>query len=182
MLQPTCRSRFLHSWIAATWVAAGVGLALCIYGWRAAALARLRHVAAGVAVGGFLLLAGPRAGCGHAFEGGLDRAQRCVLPLAEDLLPQLDGTRRVAILSRHGLRFFMSWSYQERCRQTERIVGEAYQLPAEAAELEPWAERMQCDAIVWIDVAADSPLYFPSRDLRRWPRAGVAGAAGELPR
>jgi hypothetical protein len=167
MLQPTCRSRFLHSWIAATWVTAGVGLALCVYGWRATALRRLRHLAAGIAVGGLLLLAVPSAvQRGHAYEGGLDRADRCVLPLAEDLLPQLDGSRRVAILSQHGLRFFMSWTYQERCRQTERVIGEAYQLPAEPAELGPWAERMQCDAVVWIDVAADSPLCFPSGDAR----------------
>lgn len=165
MVQPTCRSRFLHSWIAATWVAAGVGLTLCMYGWRASAVGWLRHTSAGVAVGALLLLAGPRAlQRGHAVEGGLDSAQRCVLPLADDLLPRLDGTRRVAILSRHGLRFFMSWTYQERCRQTERIVGEAYQLPAEPAELGSWAERTHCDAVVWIDVADNSPLYFPSRD------------------
>ncbi len=167
MLQPTCRSRFLHSWIAATWVAAGIGLSLCIYGWRAGAMRRLRHATAGLVVGALLLLAGPSAlERGHAVEGGLDPAQRCVLPLADDLLPRLNGTRRVAILSRHGLRFFMSWTYQERCRQTERVVGEAYQLPAEPAALGPWAERTQCDSVVWIDVAADSPVYFPSRDPR----------------
>jgi hypothetical protein len=167
MLQPTCRSRFLHSWIAATWVTAGVGLALCIYGWRTGAIGRLRHLTAGAVVGALLLLAGPSAlERGHAFEGGLDPAQRCMLPLADDILPKLDGARRVAILSRHGLRFFMSWTYQERCRQTERIVGEAYEMPAEPAQLGPWAERTQCDAVVWIDAAPDSPIYFPGRDRR----------------
>jgi hypothetical protein len=167
MLQPTCRSRFLHSWIAATWVTAGVGLALCIYGWRSGAIGRLRHLTAGAILGALLLLVGPSVlERGHAFEGGLDPAHRSVLPVAEDILPQLDGARRVAILSRHGLRFFMSWTYQERCRQTERIVGEAYQLPVAPAELASWAEQTQCDAVVWIDAGADSPIYFASRDRR----------------
>jgi hypothetical protein len=163
MLQPTCRSRFLHSWIAATWVTAGVGLALCIHGWRWSTLGQ--RVASGAVIGGLLMLAVPLAlERGHAVEGGLDPAQRCMLSLAEDILPQLDGSRRVAMLSRHGLRFFLSWTYQERCRQTERIVGEAYQLPADPAQLQSWADRMQCDAVVWIDIAPDSPLFFPSRD------------------
>ncbi len=165
MLQPTCRSRFLHSWIAATWVTAGVGLALCIYGWRPGVCGRLRHVAAGLTVGGLMLLAGPRAlGPGHAFEGGPDAQHRCVLPVAEELLPQLDGARRVAILSSNSLRFFMSWTYQERCQRTERIVGEVYHLPADSAAFEPWAERNECDAVVWIDAVPGSLLYFPCMD------------------
>ncbi|HVS38713.1 MAG TPA: hypothetical protein VMS17_24365 [Gemmataceae bacterium] len=163
LLQPTCRSRFLHSWIAATWAAAGVGLALTIYGWRSRPPGRLRHAAAGAALTSLILLAGPNAlGPGRAAEGGPDPEHRCVLPIADELMPRLDGSRRVAILSNNSLRFFVSWTHQEYVRRTETVVGEVYQLPDDAAAFEPWAERNQCDAVAWIDVAPGSLLYFPS--------------------
>jgi hypothetical protein len=164
-LQATCRSRFLHSWIAATWVTAGVGLALCIYGWRPGSVGRLRHVVAGLALGVVLLRAAPNAfGPGHAFEGGPEPQRACILPVAKELLPRLDGARRVAIVSTHSLTFFASWTDQERSRQTERVIGAVYQLPADPAEFAAWAERTRCDAIVWIDAAPASPLYLPSLD------------------
>jgi hypothetical protein len=162
LMQPTCRSRFLHSWIAMSWVTAGLGLALCIYGWRADWMRSLRDVAAGVAVGLLLLAAAPSAiGPGRALEGGPHAGLSCVLPVAESLLPQLDGDRRVAILSDSALRFFVSWTHQERCRRTERVIGEVYLLPSDPAEFERWAAKTQCDAVVWIDVPEESPLWFP---------------------
>jgi hypothetical protein len=165
LLQPTCRSRFLHSWIAMTWVTAGLGLAMCLYGWRPGWLPRARHAVAVAIVTVLLVLAGPSAvGPGHSLEGGPHAGLRCVLPLAETLLPQLDGDRRVAILSDSALRFFVSWTHQERCRRTERVIGEVYLLPSDPGEFERWAARVECDAVVWIDVPQESPLWFPCTD------------------
>jgi hypothetical protein len=162
-LQSTCRSRFLHSWIAATWVTAGVGAALCVVGGQPGAISGVRRWAGGLTLTALLMVAAPAAlGPGHAFEGGPDAQHRCVLRVADELLPQLDGARRVAILSTHSLRFFVSWTYQERRGRTERIIGEEYQLPADPAAFAPWADRAECDAVVWIDAAPDSLLYFPS--------------------
>jgi hypothetical protein len=113
-----------------------------------------------VAVGLLALLCGPRAlGPGSASIGGPDCSKPCVLPLAERLLPELDGSRRVAILSNNPMRFFAMWTYQERCQRTERVVGELYMLPADATQFETWANGTECDAVVWIDVPPASPLY-----------------------
>ena len=181
MMQPACHGRFLHSWVAATWVAAGVGLATSLYGWRAGQLQRLRHVVAVLVIGVLAVLAGPRAlGPGHATEGGTDAAHRCVLPVAEELWPRLDGVRRVAILSTNALRFFACWTYEEHCRRTERVLGEVHQLPDEPDEFAPWADRTKCDAVVWIEAAPDSLLFFPNCDpaADRVPAADGRGRRG----
>ena len=61
LLQPTCRDRFVHSWWAAVWVAAGIGLACLLYGWLPNRGRAVRHALALAALGVLVVLWGPAA-------------------------------------------------------------------------------------------------------------------------
>ncbi len=160
LLQPCCRSRFVHSWVALLWVAAGAGLAGAVPGWGTR-LGRRTGQALAAGVGGVLLILCVPAALspGHAPEGGIQPTVPSALALAERYLPPLAGTRRVVIASNLPLKFFAMWTYQERFRRTERVITEVSNLPADPQSFGQWAERSQCDAVVWIDVSPHSIYY-----------------------
>jgi hypothetical protein len=160
--QPTCRSRFLHSWLAVVWVAAGVGLASAIYAWRPHRALVVRHGIAIVALAILAIVCGRSATApGHAPEGGVNRAMPSALELAEGFLPDVQDSRRVAVISNHSLKFFAMWTYQERYRNTERVLTDVDALPVDGSSFAAWADRHRCDAVVWIDVPQGSVFYAP---------------------
>lgn len=161
LLQPTGRGRFLHSWWAVVWVAAGVGLAGVVFGFRKGRVTYLECGVGAAALAGLAVVSGaPDPGRGHALEGGLRPAAPCVLQVSDTYLPHLAGARRVAIFSNDPNKFFVRWTYQDVYRETERVIVDPELLPA-AAHFAEWADREQCDAVVWIHMAKGSVFFEP---------------------
>jgi hypothetical protein len=159
LLQPTGRGRFLHSWLAVTWVAAGVGLAGVVFAFRRGALTLPERLAGLAAAIGFAVVCGPTAlQPGHSREGGRRPAAPCTLQVSDAYLPHLEGARRVAIFSPAPNKFFLQWTYQDVYHRTEAVIVDPDRLPS-AAQLAEWADREQCDAVVWVDIPRGSTFF-----------------------
>jgi hypothetical protein len=161
LLQPTCRGRFLHSWVAVVWVASGAALA-ALHGGVPGLLRNLRHTCLTLVVAVLLLVCVPSALIpGHALEGGTNPEVSCALDLPNRFLPQLSSARRVAVISNHPLKFFAMWTYQERFLRTERVIAEPDTIPVEHTAFAIWADMQKCDAVLLINVSAASSFYAP---------------------
>ncbi|HVK12298.1 MAG TPA: glycosyltransferase family 39 protein [Gemmataceae bacterium] len=159
LLQPTGRGRFLHSWVAVGWVAAGVGLAGVVFAFRRGPLTTVERVAGVFVAVPFAILCGASAlRPGRALEGGVRPAAPCVLQVSDEYLPRLDGARRVAMFSQAPNKFFLQWTYQDVYRRTERVIVDPDRLPA-AEQFAEWADREQVDAVVWLDLPRGSPFF-----------------------
>lgn len=163
---PNRKSRFLHSWLPVTWVLAGVGVAQ---------LARLRLLTkkgdalrpwlAGVAALGVIVAHAPGfTKPGRAPEGGVRQDRASLLEVAEAYLPELEGSKRVAILCNVPLKFFSEWTYLQRYGGTRNVVTElnGYD-PQRTAwteeQLTQWFGSLKQDRIVLFDVPPKSYFY-----------------------
>ncbi len=199
MSHPTLRSRFLHSWIAVLWVLAGVGVAQ---------LLQLRWIAdwparkLGVTVALVALLVGAQALAlaqpGRSPEGGPRKTDLFVLDLFRPVLPQLDGSRQVVMLSNVPLKFLSAWTFLQRAGVQGRLEtdlrGFGPDPDGNRPVFERWLQTTRCDALVFIDLPPGSPFaecdLFPGykrvpewmqeqkvfREVRRWtfPQYGDA--------
>jgi hypothetical protein len=167
---PNRKSRFLHSWIAAGWVAAGAGLAVLVYGSTAARRKRVRPLLATAAVGGLALAHAPGLlQAGHSPERGHDdylhiAASTC--DLTDYFLPQLASSRRAAIFSTMECKYLVRWSFAERYRQRDRVEVDLKGFGSSPEEdrrcFAQWLAATDCDTVVFIDVPPGSFLYEPT--------------------
>lgn len=155
---PTCRSRFLHSWIAVVWILAGVGLASLF-----ALLHRLRPALRnGLALGVVTWLTCWQAPAAlrlpvvpEGVESGIETDSPSTLLLADQYLGDLAGSDRVAILSNQPVKFFSWWTYLQKYRRPDRVESDLTKLgaPPESspADTEAWVRRIKCDTIVMME-------------------------------
>jgi hypothetical protein len=150
---PTHRSRFVHSWAAAGWVIAGIGLSQLVYGrltWRWKRIRPWLGVGALAGLGG-LLFPGMIAK-GHAPEGGPQAGRPSVLDVTDSYLPLLDGVERPAIYANLPIKFLTGWTLMERRRRHCEVVTELRGFGTSPAEdrrcLENWLSTTRCDAVV----------------------------------
>jgi hypothetical protein len=163
---PTHRSRFLHSWIAAGWVAAGIGVAQVVYGWFISRWQAIRPWLGAGALMGLLGLHFPGVlQAGHAPEGGPQAGRPSVLELTDAYLPALDTAQRPAVFANLPLKFLTGWTLMERHGRHVDVESELRGFGASPAEdrrcLEHWLRTTRCDAVVVLSLAPGSPFYEP---------------------
>src|SRR5262249_19045021 len=131
------KSRFLHSWIAAGWVLAGVGTARLVHGKLTRRIPAARPWLATAAVGGLAAVCLPslaEAAC--VPEGGLKPERVSVLELTDVYLPELASSRRTALLSTMPIKFFTEWTCLERHQRRIAVETDVKDL-----ERSPGSER-----------------------------------------
>ena len=161
VVHPNRNSRFLHSWIAGSWLAAGAGLAICTRHWLTARWGNLQHA---VALGAVAIVAGAHSPGllqpGHAPEGGPRPDLPSTLDVTDAYLPSLRDCRRTAFLSPLPLKFMANWSFLEHYPDTRRVVTELEGFTEEPGDqrdfLKTWLEKTTCDAVVYIDIPKES--------------------------
>jgi hypothetical protein len=160
---PSHRSRFLHSWVAAGWVVAGVGLAQVACGRLTAGLAKLRPWLAGAAVGALALVQLPlMLKAGHAPEGGPNPHRPSTLDVTDSYLPDLADARRPIVLSNAPVKQMTHWTYLERYGRRAPIEIDLRRLPPGTSFAEgfsQWLRQTACDTIVFIDAPPGSALF-----------------------
>jgi len=186
---PTHRSRFLHSWVAAGWVAAGVGLAQIVYGRWTAPVARVRPWLGATVLAALAWAQGQGTmSAGHAPEGGPQADRPSVLALTAAYLPALDRARRPAIFANAPIKFLTGWTLRERRQQHLDVETELKGFGSSPAEdrrcFENWLRTTACDAIVVLDLPPGSTFYepvdFPDyRQIRQWLAGNAAFALAE---
>jgi hypothetical protein len=164
---PNRKSRFLHSWIAAGWVAAGAGLAFLVDRSTVLGLRRARPLVTAAAVGGLTLAHAPGLLlAGHSPERGHDdylnvAASTC--DLTDSYLPQLAESRHTVFFSTLEMKHLIRWSFLERYRQRDRIEVDLKSFGSSPEEdrrcFAHWLASTTCDTVVLIDVPPGSYFY-----------------------
>lgn len=176
---PNHKARNLHSWLAAGWVAAGMGLAVAVHGRLTANRPRLRPWLTSATLGGVALAHLPALAVpGHAPEGGPHPDQFSLLELTDGYLPELVGAARATVLAEVAVRPMVQWTYLERFGRWDRLEEnwEAFGPPGEGNRrgFVNWLRSTSCDTLVffertpgpnvWEDVP-DCRLHAELRDL-----------------
>jgi hypothetical protein len=161
---PTHRSRFVHSWIAAGWVAAGIGLAQLIYSRplvRRPALSPLLAATALTGLVGSQLPGILRAN--DAPEGGPHPKMPSMLAVTDAYLPALDDCRRPAIFANLPVKFLTGWTLLERHGKHLDLVSElrgfGSSVEADRELFNNWLRSTACDAVVLLEFSPSSVCY-----------------------
>src|SRR5262249_11023024 len=164
------RSRFLHSWLAVAWVAAGAGAALAaqqvaarVRSWRGAGTAppALRLLAPGPLAAGLARRAGPAlVGLGHAEEGGPQGGRPNLLGVADAVVPELARAEHPALASDAPFDLLLNWRLGEDRGALRRLLIPPRDLLATVPRegLGAWLEQNSCDALLLIDAPFSAVL------------------------
>jgi hypothetical protein len=163
---PNQKSRFLHSWVAGGWVAAGVGLALCVNGPLTARWKRLRPWLATAAAGGLgLAFCQGFVQAGHAPEGGPDPQRASTLEITDSYLPSLAESQRATVVSTVPMKWLVTWTFLQRYGQGDRLEtdlkGYGFTDEEHRQAFARWLETTPSDTLVFIDVPLGSTFYVP---------------------
>lgn len=161
---PNRKSRYLHTWVTAGWMVAGVGLARLVNGRLTRRVPAVRPWLSVAALGGLGAVYLPMlATAGHAPEGGPRPLAVSSLELTDCYQPCLAESRQAAVLSNLPMKFLCQWTYLERHGrrgQLETDVKDYGISPEEnRASVRRWLATTHCDSVVFIDVPRDSCFY-----------------------
>jgi hypothetical protein len=179
VIHPNRKCRCLHSWLAAGWVSAGLGLASLLYSRVSALRPHVRVWLAVPALAGLGWVAWPALlGKGHALEGGPHPQHNCMLDLTDCYLADLDGARRATILATVPVKPLAQWTALERYGRLDRLEDNWYGFGAAGAEnrqgFARWLQTTECDTLVFFDrtpgpahweEVAECALHAELRDL-----------------
>jgi hypothetical protein len=174
---PNHQSRYLHSWVAACWVGAGVGSASLLFGLFAHRWQRARPwVAAAAACGLGFVLAPGFVQPGHAREGGVKLGWRSTLDLSDCYLSYLAGARRTAVLATVPSKFVAQWTYLDRYHQQDRIETDLKGYGTTPDEhrrcFRNWLKTTACDTLVFIDVPRWTAFYTAENEAESYKGLG----------
>jgi hypothetical protein len=181
VLHPQRKSRYVHTWVAAGWVAAGLGFAAVTCGRCARRAGPFRPWLTAAAAAGVLLAHGPALStAGHSPERGHDHLGGSTCDLADVYLPWVADSRRTAFLSTIEMKYLMRWTCLERFRRPDLIEVDLKGFGPSAEEnrrsFERWLASTSCDTLVFIDVPPGSHFY----ELTRHNEALAAEVPGWL--
>jgi hypothetical protein len=171
ILHPNQKGRNLHSWVAACWVAGGIGLAALLYGRLTARRPRLRPWLAAGALAGLAGVQGPAlVGAGHALEGGPKPDHASLVDLADAYLPDLAHSGRAVVLAAVPVRTLTQWALLERCGRLDRLEehwwGFAADRPGNRTAFAAWLRTTSCDTLVFVDRLPGRPRWEEGPELR----------------
>jgi hypothetical protein len=160
---PSHRSRFLHSWLATGWVAAGIGLAQLTYGRLTTALGAARPWLASLAAAGLVLAHLPGTlGPGHAPEGGPRPQVPSNLDVTDSYLPALADAQRPVVLSNAPIKQLTAWTYLQRYGRRAPLEIDLRRLPVGESfdeGFKEWLHKTPSDLIVFIEAPPGTLLF-----------------------
>jgi hypothetical protein len=161
---PNRKSRFLHSWVAITWVGAGVGLAQCCYGFGTR-WPKVRNSLAGIALTGLSLALVPGMFDLQAvFDGGPRLDLPSTLELTDAYLPYLADSKRTLVLCNNvAMKQLAHWTYLERYHNLHGIdidmKGFSNDYLDNRKAFDGWLKTTKCDTLVFVDIPLNSSFY-----------------------
>ncbi len=163
MAHPNRKSRYLHSWIPAAWVLAGIGASTLAH--RLLSRRRKTYIATGlVAMLAIWQLHDPFLP-GQSPEVGHRRLDRSTLDITDFYLPYLEQSRHAAFFATVPVKHFAKWTFLERYKDRSRLevylkrFGPSHQ--ENKRRFQKWLQTTQADTIVFLDVPPGSRFYFP---------------------
>lgn len=169
------RSRFLHSWLAAGWVVAGVGAASGVEllgrlrwpRWRGVLMMeasdttaiggmayKRRAAAVALAIGVILAQGVVLLHAGHAEEGGPRTGHPAFLNLADAVAPQLMTSRRPVLISDAPFQLMLSWRLSEQRWSWQALQAEPRNSQTRWLDQFPeWLRRSGSDLVLLVDAS-----------------------------
>lgn len=167
---PMLKNRFMHSWIAATWVLGACGLVFAAQQLASALKPQLATWAGAAAAALVMALLSPAfLQPGHAQEGGLKASEPSPLRITELYLPELAEAKSPTILSNVSARFLWTWTFLEHHRH-QNVASElkAFQsYEGKPERVRQWLETTKSDALVLIDIHPTSPFSIVNNEYVR---------------
>lgn len=162
---PYHESRFLHSWIPAIWVAAGIGAGCLVRRRSPGGSVVFRPVFAvltgALAAAHFPALVAPA----HAPEGGLHPGSASILDVTDGYLPALANSRRAAVFSNVPMKFLAQWTYLQRYGRAKRLETEIRDFDPRASDNTPafqtWIDATPSDTVVYVDFPPATTFFTP---------------------
>lgn len=153
---PNHKGRYVHSWIALGWLAAGLGAAALVYGPLTARLTRLRPWLAAAALGALATALLPSLGDSpSAPEGGPHPARLSLLDVTDSYLTELSPSRRAAIVATVPIKPLAQWTFLERTGNLRLLENNwyGYGPPGDGNRqgFEKWLSRTRCDTLIFVD-------------------------------
>jgi hypothetical protein len=155
-LHPNHQIRFLHTWLPAIWVCAGIGAVTA-----SSLLSRtLGKRAAGLAVASTALLmtvmhAAPIVQGKKSWIGGPAAERASMLDVSDAICRETAGTHRFTILTTVPFRFFSQWFFLEHPDVGRKFESNwwGYGQPANANRegFQHWLQSTRCDTLVFLD-------------------------------
>jgi hypothetical protein len=167
---PNRKSRFLHSWVAVTWVAAGAGLAQALCGLtRRQPRARTCLTFTGIAALSCVFVP-EMLQARTAPDGGSQYDRPSNLDLTDVYLPDLVSSRRALILCDHvALKHLARWTYLERYPGSRRVEvdlkGFGHDYAKNRQVFHKWLKTTRCDTLVFIHLPPGSSFYVDDNDF-----------------
>jgi hypothetical protein len=157
-LHPNLQGRFLHTWLGAVWVGAGLGaVALAslpgLLGWR-----RLGLAFAGLATLAILVLHVPGLlSPVRTTEAGPVPVLPSLLDVTDSFAPDLDCAGRATVLATVPVKPLVQWSFLERrggfrgLEENWEGFGGGEMGESNRAGFRRWLEQTRCDTLVFVD-------------------------------
>ncbi len=165
---PMLKHRFMHSWIATSWVLASVGLIYTIQLAAGLVSERLRPWAAGLACMAALWPLAPAfVADGRAAESGIHPCHPPALTITDTYLPALEGCKQPTILGNMPMKFLTAWTFEERLghrRVTLDVKDFKDRIEHNEEQVRRWLTTTPSDTLVLIDIHPDSPYFVSSND------------------
>ena len=156
-LHPNHKSRYMHSWLATGWVAAGLGLASLVYGSLTLRLPQVRPYLATAAVVllGCIFLPQLRQAAWSP-EGGPHPGSLSVLDVTDAYLPDIQTSKQTIILAAVPIRFLAQWTFLEQKGKLDQLNNDWwFGFGAPGAENRQgflnWLGTTSCDTLVFVD-------------------------------
>lgn len=152
---PMLKFRFMHSWVAASWVLGAVGLVFAAQYLAGLVAASLRPWGAGVCCVSVMAVFVPAfLEPGRAQEGGLKPSEPSPLRITETYLPALADAKNPTIVSNISARFLWTWTFIDHHRHQNMSAEiknfKAFKDNPDAAR--NWLNTTRSDALVLIDI------------------------------
>jgi hypothetical protein len=159
---PNHKSRLVHSWIAAGWVTAGIGLATLVYGRFLSGHPRVRFGLMVAALAGMGCLHAPGfLQPGRSFDGGPTSHQLSLLDISDFYLPAIASSPRPALLAAIPFRFVGEWTFLEHADPRRRLETHWFGFADEKRDnrqgFGDWLRQTECDTLVFVDRLPGSP-------------------------
>jgi hypothetical protein len=156
------KARFLHSWVAAAWVGAGLGLAGLTRGRFTAGRPRLRRGLTAAVPVGLALALGPAAlQPGASPEGGPHAGAASLRDLTDYCLDELTPTHRLAFVTTLGVQSLVDMAYLERFGQHDGLEDLWMGFGAVGEENRDgflrWLRTTDCDTVVVCEALEGEP-------------------------
>ncbi len=160
---PNRKSRFLHSWIPAVWVGAGVGAGVLTPVWRGRKYT-VGAVCYSAAVGALAVSHLPGlAAPARAVVGEIHRSGRSILDVTDAYLPDLADCRRAAVFSNLPMKSLTQWTYLKRYRRAQRLDTDIKGFDPLASDnqscFDRWVAATECDTILYVEFAPGTTFH-----------------------